>query len=95
MHSTGFFLKIEEKTKCFISKHFIYAIFSFITPMFAVILDRNECDSNPCANGGTCEDGDNIFYCICDAGFMGDMCELSMIYFPFYNDYAFSSTDAL
>uniref|UniRef100_A0A8C9TA92 Notch receptor 2 n=1 Tax=Scleropages formosus TaxID=113540 RepID=A0A8C9TA92_SCLFO len=34
----------------------------------------NECDSNPCLNGGTCEDGLNEFSCVCPPGTHGLLC---------------------
>ena len=47
--------------------------------VFYVIVDYDECASNPCANGGTCDDGVNLFTCGCAAGFMGAACEQSKI----------------
>ena len=35
----------------------------------------NECASNPCQNGGMCNDGLNGFTCVCSGGFRGDYCE--------------------
>uniref|UniRef100_A0A3Q0SC79 Crumbs cell polarity complex component 2a n=1 Tax=Amphilophus citrinellus TaxID=61819 RepID=A0A3Q0SC79_AMPCI len=34
------------------------------------------CDSDPCLNGGTCEDRFNKFVCLCDSGWEGDQCEI-------------------
>ncbi|XP_056147027.1 protein crumbs homolog 2-like [Lampris incognitus] len=34
------------------------------------------CDSNPCKNGGTCEDLFNKFGCVCDAGWEGQLCQV-------------------
>lgn len=34
------------------------------------------CDSDPCLNGGTCEDLFNTFGCICNSGWEGDQCEM-------------------
>ena len=38
--------------------------------------DRNidECDSNPCRNGATCQDGINGYTCDCVAGYEGRHC---------------------
>ena len=47
--------------------------------VFHDVVDANECASNPCSNGATCEDGDNSFSCICPAGFMGGVCEQGTI----------------
>ncbi|XP_074046826.1 sushi, nidogen and EGF-like domain-containing protein 1 isoform X4 [Macrotis lagotis] len=37
-------------------------------------LDVNECDSDPCQNGGTCTHGINSFSCQCLPGFKGPTC---------------------
>jgi len=36
----------------------------------------NECQSNPCVNGGSCVDGQSQFRCICPAMFYGPRCQL-------------------
>ena len=56
-----------------------------LTPFFIVLVDINECDSNPCANSGTCTDGDHLFTCACAAGFMGATCDVGKIIFSFTN----------
>jgi len=38
------------------------------------ILD--DCDPNPCSNGGKCVDGINVFQCICLPGFRGNLCQI-------------------
>ena len=45
--------------------------------MFYVI-DIDECESNPCQNGGTCVDAVGGYSCTCIAGFKGDDCETGM-----------------
>ena len=44
--------------------------------------DIDDCDHNPCENGGTCIDGINAYSCECDAGYFGDICgiDLGMIF---------------
>lgn len=37
--------------------------------------DYNECASNPCVNGGRCEDGVNQFICHCTPGYGGKRCD--------------------
>ncbi|PNJ55427.1 JAG1 isoform 6, partial [Pongo abelii] len=37
----------------------------------------NDCESNPCRNGGTCIDGVNSYKCICSDGWEGAYCETS------------------
>jgi len=39
--------------------------------------DVDECASNPCRNGGICEDGVNDYECKCDIGWQGPNCEQS------------------
>ena len=57
-------------SKCQISKNS-----KLIANLEILIADINECASNPCQNGGTCVDGINWYFCICDLGFAGDNCE--------------------
>lgn len=39
------------------------------------LLEANECLSNPCENGGICQDHFNSFTCRCPSGFSGEQCE--------------------
>ncbi|KAL8173368.1 UNVERIFIED_CONTAM: Protein jagged-1, partial [Gekko kuhli] len=38
----------------------------------------NDCESNPCRNGGTCIDGINSYKCICSDGWEGTFCEANI-----------------
>ncbi|NXK03092.1 JAG1 protein, partial [Herpetotheres cachinnans] len=38
----------------------------------------NDCESNPCKNGGTCIDGINSYKCICSDGWEGTYCETNI-----------------
>jgi len=40
-----------------------------------VSTDANECASNPCVNGGTCNDHFNSFTCSCPDGYGGETCQ--------------------
>ncbi|KAH3812265.1 hypothetical protein DPMN_140691 [Dreissena polymorpha] len=44
---------------------------------FSCVSDINECDPNPCQNGGECTDGINDYVCACVAGFNGKSCQIS------------------
>ena len=39
--------------------------------------DINDCNPNPCANGGTCTDGVDSYTCQCAAGYTGPNCNTS------------------
>ncbi|XP_063226608.1 cubilin [Bacillus rossius redtenbacheri] len=41
-------------------------------------LARDECSSNPCQNGGSCEDSYNKFICRCPPGWEGPRCEMDV-----------------
>lgn len=38
---------------------------------------KDDCDSDPCQNGGICIDGINQFTCLCDSTHTGDFCQRS------------------
>uniref|UniRef100_A0A3Q2QM29 DeltaC n=1 Tax=Fundulus heteroclitus TaxID=8078 RepID=A0A3Q2QM29_FUNHE len=40
-------------------------------------VETNECDSNPCRNGGSCKDLLNGYSCACPQGFYGTDCQIS------------------
>ena len=42
---------------------------------FVSTTDIDECESDPCQNGGTCIDDWNTYNCICNASYMGDHCQ--------------------
>ena len=46
-----------------------------------VISDIDECGSDPCQNGGTCNDAVNGFSCDCVDGYTGPFCQTSRLYF--------------
>ena len=55
---------------------------------FTIFTDINECASDPCMNGATCNDEVNKYRCTCVTGYAGYNCnagvfEHSDYYFPF------------
>ena len=40
--------------------------------------DDDDCDPNPCVNGGSCVDEVNGYRCICRDGYIGDRCQTGM-----------------
>ena len=42
-------------------------------------INIDECESNPCIKGGTCEDGVNGYTCTCQEGFNGTNCKLELL----------------
>ena len=50
-----------------------------------MLVDIDECASNPCENGGVCDDREDYFVCTCTAGFMGATCDVGKIIFSFTN----------
>ena len=45
-----------------------------------IFADINECASNPCLHGGTCDDEVNSYHCQCPPGYTGCMCETGKWY---------------
>ncbi|KAJ1198221.1 hypothetical protein NDU88_002064 [Pleurodeles waltl] len=41
-------------------------------------IDGNQCDSNPCLNGGVCKDDISAYNCWCQLGYEGKNCELEI-----------------
>ncbi|XP_070578928.1 uncharacterized protein [Ptychodera flava] len=40
-------------------------------------IDIDECESEPCLNGGTCTDDVNVYTCACAEGYSGTNCEVA------------------
>ena len=45
--------------------------------MPVLILDIDECSTNPCLYGGTCRDEVDAYVCECRDGYVGDTCQVS------------------
>ncbi|KAK5607475.1 hypothetical protein CRENBAI_021223 [Crenichthys baileyi] len=41
-------------------------------------INIDECESEPCQNGGACEDKINGYACVCAVGFLGELCEVNI-----------------
>jgi hypothetical protein len=39
------------------------------------VTEVDECESDPCQNGGTCKDESKEYTCTCPSGYRGDNCE--------------------
>ncbi|XP_029786334.1 coagulation factor IX [Suricata suricatta] len=48
------------------------------TEFWKQYVDGDQCESNPCLNGGICKDGINSYECWCQIGFEGKNCELDV-----------------
>ncbi|XP_004713421.1 coagulation factor IX [Echinops telfairi] len=46
------------------------------TEFWKQYIDGDQCESNPCLNGGMCKDDINAYECWCQVGFEGKNCEL-------------------
>ena len=57
----------------------MYRNLQLLYPYLFYITEINECSSNPCLNGATCEDKINAFQCMCVAGYMGNVCQLGKL----------------
>ena len=48
-----------------------------MTNLPVLILDIDECSTNPCLYGGTCRDEVDAYVCECRDGYVGDTCQVS------------------
>ena len=46
-----------------------------------LLVDINECESNPCENDGTCTDREDGYTCACASGFTGTECQTGRLIF--------------
>lgn len=49
------------------------------------VSDIDECASLPCINGATCSDQVNRFQCMCNANYLGVLCEIGEISLLFHS----------
>ena len=74
----------KKHTKWTVSHHHIVSIDELMfwnvqlseVELQILAFEENECESNPCDNGGTCVDGLYSFSCLCSTGFRGDSCHI-------------------
>ena len=57
---------------------FLYIIMN--DPSFLFLIDTNDCDPNPCQNGGLCADNVGSYTCTCADGYEGDNCETGELF---------------
>ena len=46
-----------------------------IVVLYSYVVNRTECDVNPCVNGGSCTQHEDNVTCTCPVGYTGDNCE--------------------
>lgn len=54
-------------------KHYI--VNSLMTVDLHLFTNINECDNNPCQNGGRCTNSEGSFTCSCTDGWEGPVCD--------------------
>ena len=82
LNNCGKFLtKYSPKRRiCLVSWACRLELFSFVSIISIFFnwyfVDINECASNPCQNGGSCQDGTNRYTCRCLPGYAGSRCQV-------------------
>ena len=64
-------LKVESSMTFFLQVRMTFVEVDFIT----ILTETNECQSNPCQNGGTCVDDVDKFTCLCPNAYAGTFCQ--------------------
>ena len=70
------------ETWCSIDSHDVFKMTFYLSVKCDLInlYFPDECASNPCMNGATCDDQLNQYTCTCDAGYFGTHCEIGTPY---------------
>ena len=64
-------LTVESSMTFFLQVRVTFVEVDFIT----ILTETNECQSNPCQNGGTCVDDVYKFTCLCPNAYAGTFCQ--------------------
>ena len=70
-------IPVKLVSNIFISSPYLIYMYPLTFDIF-LMTGVNECASNPCQNGGFCEDGDRGYTCSCADGFLGANCQAGM-----------------
>lgn len=66
-------MKITTQTSSV--NHILFQYFDLGYKIYLYYVDNDECESDPCLNGGFCLDDINDYYCVCAPGWNGKDCE--------------------
>ena len=59
----------------------VFSIYYAAFRMYDIVVETDECATNPCQNGGSCSDEVNKFSCSCASGYEGATCHTGRLLF--------------